>query len=47
VLLKKSNGVMRFLASKNKNRVEELVNRRKEIVAEVELLKLKFPLVNE
>ena len=47
VLLKKSNGVMRFLASKNKNRVEELVNRRKEIVADVELLKLKFPLVNE
>lgn len=45
--IEKSNGVMRFLASKNKNRVEDLVNRRKEIVADVELLKLKFPLVNE
>ena len=47
VLLKKNNGVMRFLARKNKNRVEEVVNRRKEIVADVELLKLKYPLASK
>ncbi|MEO5643740.1 MAG: 1-acyl-sn-glycerol-3-phosphate acyltransferase [Bacteroidia bacterium] len=42
VLLKKANGAARFLSAKN--RVGELIQMRKEIVEESEMLRKKFPL---
>lgn len=44
VLLKKTNGMRRFLFSKNKSGVEEIKKTRMEIVGEMELLKESFPL---